>query len=110
LGTSSTDDPSKPSVDVLVTQSGSKIVVMFEDIAAQDALDANATVAFPRTVIVDLQLFMPTPFSATRLTIDGLTDPNGGPTTMTEPFPADWRVPLRLDGYGVAFLTLTPTP
>jgi hypothetical protein len=110
LGTSSTDDPSKPSVDVLVTQSGSKIVVMFEDIAAQDALDANATGAFPRTVIVDLQLFMPTPFSATRLTIDGLTDPNGGPTTMTEPFPADWRVPLRLDGYGVAFLTLTPTP
>jgi hypothetical protein len=114
LQTTTTDDGSSPTTDVLVTQrDGTKVVVMFEDIAVADPKDNNGPGA-PRTVVVDLSqtyaLLPPgTQYSATRLTIDAATDITGGPTAQSVIVPSDLSIPLSLPGYGVTFLTVTPT-
>ncbi|HEY4016521.1 MAG TPA: hypothetical protein VGM06_24465 [Polyangiaceae bacterium] len=114
LQTTTTDQASSPSTDVLVTErDGHKVVVMFEDIAVADPLHDLDGPGAPRTVVVDLKnafadLPADTQYSATLVIIDVNTDPAAGPTTTMATVQSDFRVPITLGGYGVAFLTVTP--
>ena len=100
-----------PSVDVLVTRQPSTgiVVVMVEDIAATEPDDAGLSPGLPRTVVVDLSVPLAgQAFSGSLLTVDSRTDAAAGPTPTPVDIPATLRVPIALQGYGVAFLTLTP--
>ncbi|HXJ96933.1 MAG TPA: glycosyl hydrolase [Terriglobia bacterium] len=101
------------TVETLATKSvsnpqcGVSFVVMIANHAVMNpATDDNGTGA-PRTVIVDVSA-LGSIASANQLTIDSTTDPVKGPSSAAVT-PAS-RLAVTLNGYGVTFLQLQPTP
>ena len=101
------------TVEILATkavsnpQCGATFVVMIANHAVMNpATDDNGAGA-PRTVIVDVSA-LGSIASATQLTIDSSTDPMQGPSSAAVT-PAS-RLTVTLNGYGVTFLQLQPTP
>ncbi len=90
------------TVEILATRrSDGTLVVMIANHAVHASTDNNGP-GDPRTVVVDLSAWSPFT-SATLLTIDASTDPAQAPVP-TSISPAQ-RIPITLNGYGVAFLT-----
>src|SRR5664279_2998132 len=93
------------SIETLATRDNGGVVrVMIVDHAVHAASDDNGT-GDPRTVIVDSSNFG-TFAAASLLTIDATTNLANGPTGTG--VSASTRIPVTLNGYGVAFLSLTP--
>jgi hypothetical protein len=94
------------SIETLATksQSDGTVRVMIVDLAVHAPTDNNGTGA-PRTVIVDTSS-LGTFGAASVLTIDASTSVTNGPTSAGVPPAA--RIPVTLNGYGTAFVTLTP--
>jgi hypothetical protein len=93
------------SIETLATRSADGTVrVMVVDRAVHAPADNNG-VGDPRTVIVDTSSFG-TFGAASVLTIDASTSVTNGPTSAGVPPTA--RIPVTLNGYGTAFVTLTP--
>jgi hypothetical protein len=93
------------SLETLATRSADGTVrVMVVDRAIHAPSDNNGA-GDPRTVIVDTSSFG-TFGAASVLTIDATTSVTNGPTSAGIP-PAS-RIAVTLNGYGTAFLTLTP--
>jgi hypothetical protein len=93
------------SLEALATRSADGTVrVMVVDRAVHAPSDNNGA-GDARTVIVDTSSFG-TFGAASVLTIDASTNITNGPTSAGIP-PAS-RIPVTLNGYGTAFLTLTP--
>ena len=103
LSTETTEDS---SVEVLATRaSDGSIVVMVANHAVNGVADNNGAGA-PRTIVVELE-YAPFFTRANLLTIDASTNTANGPSPV--PVVANnWRWPITLNGYGVAFLTLKP--
>jgi hypothetical protein len=102
LTLSSTDSS---SVETLATRSSNgTITVMVVDLAVHAPADNNGK-GDPRTIIVDTSS-LGGYFSASLLAIDATTSATNGP--VGKGIPPDGRIPVTLNGYGVAFLTLTP--
>jgi hypothetical protein len=101
-----TDSTEASTVEVLSTKAADgTIVVMVANYAVNGAADNNGA-GPPRTVVVELD-YAPNFSRATLLTIDSSTNTANGP----RPVPVvanNWRRPITLNGYGVAFLTLKP--
>ncbi len=93
------------SLETLATRSADGTVrVMIVDRAVHAPSDNNGA-GDPRTVVVDTSSFG-TFGAASVLTIDATTSVTNGPTSAGIP-PAP-RIAVTLNGYGTAFLTLTP--
>jgi len=93
------------SIETLATRSADGTVrVMVVDRAIHAPTDNNGA-GDPRTVIVDTSRFG-TFSSASLLTIDATTNVTNGPTGAG--IPSASRIAVTLNGYGTAFLTLTP--
>ena len=93
------------SIETLATRSADGTVrVMVVDRAVHAPTDNNGA-GEPRTVIVDTSS-LGTFGSASVLTLDATTSVTNGATSAGVP-PA-FRIPVTLNGYGTAFLTLTP--
>ncbi len=92
------------SVETLATvRNDGTVVVMIANHAVHAPTDNNGP-GDPRTVVVDVSAWGSFS-SATLLTLDASTNPTTGPTPVTlTPAP---RMAITLNGYGVAFLTLT---
>jgi hypothetical protein len=102
LTLSVTDDN---TVETLATRSADGSVrVMVVDRAVHSPADNNGT-GDPRTIVVETSGFGSFS-SASLLTIDASTDITAGPKSASAA-PGS-RFPVTLNGYGVAFLTLTP--
>jgi hypothetical protein len=94
------------SIETLATKSESDgtVRVMIVDLAVHAPTDNNGT-GVPRTVIVDTSS-LGTFGAASVLTIDASTSVTNGPTSAGVTPAA--RIPVTLNGYGTAFVTLTP--
>ena len=101
----STNVTESSTVEVLATKTASGVVtIMVANHAVNGATDNNGPGA-PRTVVVELS-GLGSFSSGSQLSINSATNTTTGPvaTTIT-PSPLQ---PVRLSGYGVTFLTLTP--
>ncbi len=93
------------SIETLATRDNGGIVrIMIVDRAVHAPSDDNGT-GDPRTVIVDTSNFG-TFAAASLLTVDATTNLTNGPTGSGVSVSS--RMPVTLNGYGVAFLSLTP--
>jgi hypothetical protein len=93
------------SIETLATKSADgRVRVMIVDRAVHAPTDNNGT-GDPRTVVVDTSSFG-TFGAASVLTLDASTNVANGPTSAGIPPAA--RIAVTLNGYGTAFLTLTP--
>jgi hypothetical protein len=93
------------SIETLATRAADGTVrVMIVDRAVHAPNDNNGA-GDPRTVVVDTSAFG-TFGSASLLTIDAATNLTNGPTGASVAPAA--RIPVTLNGYGTAFVTLTP--
>ena len=93
------------SIETLATRASDGTVrVMIVDRAVHSSTDNNGA-GDSRTVVVDTSSFGSFT-AASLLTIDATTNVANGPTGVGAT-PAT-RIPVTLNGYGVAFLTLTP--
>jgi hypothetical protein len=103
LSLTSTDSS---SIETLATKSAidGSVRVMIVDLAVHAPTDNNGT-GVPRTVIVDTSS-LGTFGAASVLTIDASTSVTNGPTGAGVSPSA--RIPVMLNGYGTAFVTLTP--
>ncbi len=105
----STDVTETSTIEVLATKAADgTVTIMVVNHAVNAAGDNNGTGA-PRTIIVEttgLGTSAGAFSSATLLTIDTSTNPATGPVATT--ISPDWRQPITLSGYGVAFLKLKP--
>jgi hypothetical protein len=98
-------EPAPTTVEVLATRQNGNIVIMVANHAVQTSSDNNGTGA-PRTVVIDVSALGS--FSqASLLTLDAKTDVTHGPSPIAVQ-PAS-RITLNFTGYGVSFLTLTPS-
>jgi len=99
-------EPTPTTVEVLATrQQNGNVVIMVANHAVQSSNDNNGTGA-PRTVVVDVSALGS--FSqASLLTLDATTNTATGPSPVVVQ-PAS-RITLSFTGYGVSFLTLTPS-
>jgi hypothetical protein len=98
---SATDDAELEAL--AVQNSDNSIVVMVANHAVNAPADNNGPGA-PRGILIDVSQFA-IPFqTATVLTIDANTNLTNGPTETTVGLAA--QIPVTLNGYGVAFLTL----
>lgn len=105
----STDVTETSTVEVLATQAANGAVTVMVANHAVNAVGDNNGLGAPRTVVVETSNLGAAAgaFSkATLLTIDAATNTTTGPTATS--IPVDWRQPITLNGYGVAFLTLSP--
>ncbi len=104
-----TDATDTSTVETLATKNANGVVtVMVVNRAVNAPGDNNGTGA-PRTVVVEtsgLGTAASAFSSASLLTIDSSTNIATGPTAVS--ISPDWRQPITIPGYGVAFLTLTP--
>jgi hypothetical protein len=92
------------TIETLATKnSDGSIVLMIVDRAVHSPTDNNGT-GDPRTVIVDLPGVYT---SASLLTIDATTNASSGPTITILPTNQSY-FQIQLNGYGVAFLKITP--
>ena len=105
----STDVTETSTIEVLATKAADgSVTIMVANHAVNAAGDNNGTGA-PRTIVVEtdgLGTAASAFSSATLLTIDATTSATNGPAAMS--IAPDWRQPITLNGYGVAFLTLKP--
>jgi hypothetical protein len=105
----STDVTETATVEVLATKAANgSVTIMVVNHAVSAAGDNNGTGA-PRTVVVETSNLGTADgafSSATLLTIDAKTSATTDPSAMS--IAPDWRQPITLNGYGVAFFTLTP--
>ena len=93
------------TVETLAVQrADGSVVVMIANRAVHAPSDDNGP-GDPRTAIVDLSAW-PAFSTASLLTIDATTDPAGGPVAV--PVTPALRLTVKFNGYGVAFLQLTP--
>ncbi len=92
------------TVETLATlRNDGAVVIMIADHAVHAASDDNGS-GDPRTVVVDLSAWGQFS-SATLVTLDASTNPVTGPSALSvTPAP---RITVTLNGYGVAFLTLS---
>jgi hypothetical protein len=99
-------EPAPTTVEVLATlQQNGNIVIMVANHAVQSSSDNNGPGA-PRTVVIDVSALGS--FSqASLLTLDATTNVTTGPSPVVVQ-PAS-RITLNFTGYGVSFLTLTPS-
>jgi len=99
-------EPAPTTVEVLATlQQNGNIVIMVANHAVQSSSDNNGPGA-PRTVVIDVSALGS--FSqASLLTLDAATNVTTGPSPVVVQ-PAS-RITLNFTGYGVSFLTLTPS-
>jgi hypothetical protein len=102
LQSSTTEQPSAQSVELLATRNAdNSVVVMVTDHAVNGPSDDNGP-GQPRTVVLDVSALGP--FSTgTQLTLDAATDPIAGPAAAS--FVPSSQMTLRLGGYGTTFLT-----
>jgi hypothetical protein len=106
LTTTATDTS---TVETLATKNASGVVTVMVVNRAVNSPSDNNGLGAPRTVVVEtsgLGASAGAFSSATLLTIDASTNVATGPTPVS--IAPDWRQPITIPGYGVAFLTLTP--
>lgn len=102
LSVDSTDDT---TIETLAGKSADGSVVILVVNRAVHAAGDNNGPGDPRTVVVEPLNW--TDFtSASLLTIDATTDVSNGPKSMS--LAPNWLYHIKLNGYGVAFLTLKP--
>jgi hypothetical protein len=98
-------DTDSADLEILpVLNSDGSVVIMVANHAVNMPTDNNGPGA-PRTVSLDVSA-LGSFTSASLLTIDSTTSPTSGPTATSVTPSA--QITLTLNGYGVAFLTLTP--
>ena len=105
----STDVTENSTIEVLTTKAADgSVTIMVANHAVNSAGDNNAG-GSPRTVMVETTSLGTSAgafSSATLLTIDAKTNATTGPSATS--IAPNWRQPITLNGYGVAFLTLKP--
>jgi hypothetical protein len=93
------------SVEMLATRNSDGSVTVMVANRAVDSLADNNGKGDPRTVVVDTSS-LGNFSAASLLTIDANTSASSGPAPVK--VAPSWRMNVTLNGYGVAFLTLTP--
>lgn len=101
LDYTATDDPELETL--AVQNSDGSVVIMIANHAVNAPADNNGAGA-PRSVLIDTSGFFPPFQTASVLTIDANTNVITGPAEASVGVAA--QIPITLNGYGVAFLTL----